>query len=69
MNPDDEKSERKSLDIVLIIGVGLFLLGILIFFFLDQLMFGHVTIIGPIVIFLGIAIILLDLGSRIRRVG
>jgi uncharacterized membrane protein HdeD (DUF308 family) len=69
VNQEYAESERRFLDVALIVGALVFFLGILMFFFLDQLMFGHVTILGPIVIFLGIATVLLNLGLRIKGKG
>jgi hypothetical protein len=55
-----------TLNLTAIIGASLAVFGILVVFVLDRLMFGYVTFLGPIIISVGIALILLGLMVRIK---
>lgn len=67
MQRSNSGSEEKGSNILLAIGILIVVFGVVMILYLDNIMFGHVTILGPIFIVLGIVFILLNLTLTIEE--
>jgi hypothetical protein len=63
----NSESEEKGSNILLAIGILVVVFGVVMILYLDKIMFGSVSFIGPILIALGIVFILLNLAVMIKE--
>jgi uncharacterized membrane protein HdeD (DUF308 family) len=61
----NSESEKKGSNILFVIGILAAVFGVVMLFYLDKIMFGYVTFLGPILIALGIVFILVNLAVMI----
>lgn len=67
MQSRNSESEKKGSNILFAIGILIVVFGVLMILYLDKMMFGYVTFLGPIMIALGIVFILLNLAVIIKE--
>jgi uncharacterized membrane protein HdeD (DUF308 family) len=63
----NSESEGKGSYTLLAIGILIVIFGVVMLLYLDKIIFGQVSFIGPILIALGIVFILLNLAAMIKE--